>query len=45
MKWTKQQLNNLFFFVGVLACVVTGGLAVVGKDQVSILTDRVEEAK
>jgi hypothetical protein len=22
MKWTKQRLNNLFFFVGVLACVV-----------------------
>ena len=22
MKWTKQQLNNLFFIVGVLACVV-----------------------
>lgn len=22
MKWTKQQLNNLFFVVGVLACVV-----------------------
>lgn len=22
MKWTKQRLNNLFFFVGILACVV-----------------------
>ena len=22
MRWTKQQLNNLFFIVGVLACVV-----------------------
>ena len=22
MKWTKQQLNNIFFIVGVLACVV-----------------------
>ena len=22
MKWTKQRLNNLFFFVGVAACVV-----------------------
>jgi len=22
MKWTKQQLNNLFFVVGVLACIV-----------------------
>ena len=22
MTWTKQRLNNLFFVVGVLACVV-----------------------